>query len=289
MRSPRRLLWIHGWGASPRDWERVTSLFAQEGAIELEADSVRWMHYYFTYDGCKSKPSFQQALHEQVTRVRPHAIVAWSMGGMLLLDWLIARCKTALDGEAVQEELNHKLNDEQNDEQQARASFPKIILVSSTLSFLSYDRALGWPRRIVERMKGKLEAETKTVLQQFRASMLTDVERRELSGQMEAWESSSSDFSLEGLRAGLDYLMELSLQEGWDVIVRAALAEEAIQLLWLHGENDSICPLQAMPEGTPGLQRYVLEGAGHAPFLTQPELFYKQLRGFIHDGNDTYS
>lgn len=56
----------------------------------------------------------------------------------------------------------------------------------------------------------------------------------------------------------------------------ALAAAVAPDIVWMHGEDDPICPLGALAD-VPAERRIVFAGAGHAPFLTQPRRFAEQL------------
>ena len=58
--------------------------------------------------------------------------------------------------------------------------------------------------------------------------------------------------------------------------------------LVIHGERDRFAPLGAarfLAGHLPQARLEIVRAAGHAPFLSHPELFLEQLRGFIHDRN----
>lgn len=55
-------------------------------------------------------------------------------------------------------------------------------------------------------------------------------------------------------------------------------------VLLIHGELDSICPASAsayMAERLPMASLEIMEGCGHAPFMTRPEQFNNMLRTFL--------
>ena len=75
--------------------------------------------------------------------------------------------------------------------------------------------------------------------------------------------------------AGLQILATADLRESLSVIDLPALI--------IHGAEDSICPPAAgryLAENIPGARLELLEGMGHAPFLSHPELFNQLLLDF---------
>lgn len=254
MKIRRRILWIHGWGMSPDIWESsVRGQWTGQGI----------QHHFFSYADCHSIEAFHEALDRMLREVKPEAVIGWSMGGILAVDRL---AKLADEMETALGSLGIK----------------RLALVGSTLCFVRADRNQGWPRRIVERMLGKLETDQEHVLRQFADSMVSAEERAEGKG-MTAYEP---DFSLDGLKAGLRYLIETDVTEAWSKTLVPGLTSAGGRILWIHGSGDTICPVGAMPEETEGVRRVVLEGTGHVPFLTQQAAFYAHLRGFLDDDKD---
>lgn len=250
----RRILWIHGWGMSPKIWEpSVREQWTGQGTE----------HHFFSYAGCHSIEAFHEALDRVLREVQPEAVVGWSMGGILAVDRLV---KLAGEMGTAWGSLGIR----------------RLAVVGSTLCFVSADRNRGWPRRIAERMLAKLDTDQEQVLRQFADSMVSAQERT--AGKFMA--ACQPDFSLEGLKAGLRYLIETDVSEAWSKTLVPGFTSAGGRILWLHGSSDAICPVEAMPEETEGVRRVVLEGAGHAPFLTQQAAFYEHLRSFLDDDKD---
>lgn len=67
---------------------------------------------------------------------------------------------------------------------------------------------------------------------------------------------------------------------------RPLLAGVSCPALVLHGDRDPIClpgAGRALAEGLPAGQLVMFPGLGHAPFLSRPELFNRQLGDFIRE------
>jgi pimeloyl-[acyl-carrier protein] methyl ester esterase len=76
---------------------------------------------------------------------------------------------------------------------------------------------------------------------------------------------------------GLDWLREVDL--------RPLLPTLTTRSLLIHGENDRLNPVaaaQSLSTTLPDARLEVFAGAGHAPFLTDPEHFVQLLENFCH-------
>jgi pimeloyl-[acyl-carrier protein] methyl ester esterase len=66
--------------------------------------------------------------------------------------------------------------------------------------------------------------------------------------------------------------------------MRPQLAGIDLPVLLLHGDRDPICLPQAshyLAEGLRSARRTVFSGCGHAPFLTSPEQFNREIISFV--------
>lgn len=80
------------------------------------------------------------------------------------------------------------------------------------------------------------------------------------------------------LRCGLDILRDTDL--------RPTLAKITAPLLFILGEKDNLVPLKAGAElkaAAPGSDVFVIGGAAHLPFLSEPELFIQAFTDFLAD------
>ncbi|WP_429312663.1 alpha/beta fold hydrolase [Paenibacillus mucilaginosus] len=260
------ILWVHGWGMSPNIWPHAIGADIAEPIGQPEALLPGWRHSYFTYEGCSTGEQMVRHLHSRLSEEKPDAVVGWSLGGMLLL-----RC------------LADELRSGRQLPMGVRGRMPLVILAGSTLSFIHPDRNCGWPRRIVERMRAKAEAEPWAVGDQFASAMLTGrMHETRLVDQVKAsW--GATDFSREGLYAGLSYLIEEDLRTAWLEILTPALKSGVLHLLWLQGEEDGICPIGAVPDTGEGWQKAVFPCTGHLPFLERTPEFYQRIKEFLHE------
>lgn len=251
------ILWIHGWGTSPGVWGHDGTI------VHIDHELPRYGHAYIDYSGCESSAEFKAIVRDQLLHheADEYILIGWSFGAMLALEAVMAA-----EGDIVALDPNSKHR------------IASVIIVSGTLRFTDTDRTLGWPQKIVARMRSKLAVNRQEVLQQFSRSMISPDEQ-ELD-----WTSLihqlDTDFSTEGLEAGLTYLLDTDLRARWDAY---ASSINSPSVLWIHGMNDMICPVGAMPTmiTIASLTEEKLEAAGHLPFLSHSKLFYEHLRRFL--------
>lgn len=236
----RTILWIHGWGMSAEVWRPAVCTYMPE-----------YRHVFFSYAGCDTATDFHLRLQQILQQgEEPWILAGWSMGGMLAVEAAAAL--------------------------QPRWQLERLVLIGTTLRFMSEDRGLGWPARIIKRMRGQLQQNPQETLQQFRHSMLT-VQEQEMSAVIKQLDQAQTDFSAAALAEGLRYLQETDLSSIWPQCAR-------LRPIWLHGEQDAICPQNAVPADSSGsVQTHLFPRAGHAPFLTQPDHFFSQLRGLLYE------
>lgn len=230
-------------------------------------------------------------------RPGPVVLVGWSMGGMLALETVCDltgdRCeRSGGDGadermgngdEAAGEAMNRtvKMALGQRAEsrsgrtspplQPGRARLPDgLVMVSSTLKFTRGDgQPAGWPEKVLRRMIDRLRQDPDEVLRQFHARFrLSADEARALT----------NEYAVPALTSGLEYLIEADLRGKWAALARA-LGSAGMEMLWIHGTEDDVCPPGSVPESG-GHERRMLAGAGHAPFVTHRETFCDILNRF---------
>ncbi|MCZ8523066.1 MULTISPECIES: alpha/beta fold hydrolase [Paenibacillus] len=264
LQTERRMLWIHGWGMHPEIWPHYDRSEARGHAADQARGLVPGWHSFFSYHGCGSIQQMAERLKSSIQEEKPNVLVGWSLGGMLALQWLAERLER---GEGRNEGRGEEL--------------PVVVLVGTTLRFVDRERKSGWPKRILERMLAKLGEVPEAVLEQFAVSMLAEAEQEDKGLQQRVKAAARrTDFAGEGLQAGLAYLIESDLRSSWAEHLIPALQNSRLRLLWIHGEADPVCPLGAVPDRVEGLQKCLVSGAGHLPFLTQEGIFYERIKEF---------
>lgn len=262
-------IWIHGWGMSPEVW----------------GDPDSWMpgvrHRMFSYANCGSVDHMRERLRLMIREEAvPVRLIGWSLGGMLALEAALEQWeeRVAPGDAACAEQTPHPI--------------AQVLLIGATLRFAGPDRTKSWPERVVRRMQAQLGAQREVTLHRFAESMFSDEEREERPDYPQ-WLARSrlpTDFTPEGLDAGLQYLLETDLTERWGRFAAGCLGEEGIavraeycpDLVWMHGEKDPICPPGAIAD-IPDRMKILFRGAGHAPFMTEPERYAEAVRRIVHD------
>ncbi|MEW6583673.1 MAG: alpha/beta hydrolase [Actinomycetota bacterium] len=150
----------------------------------------------------------------------------------------------------------------------------RLCLVGATDRFVAASgEPGGWPERVLTRMGARLAEDATGVLEAFDRRMFSPDERR--AGHAERWIAARDGVPpLPSLRAGLDYLRGFS--------VDAAAIRVPARLL--HGAEDEICPpagAERLAGALPDARLTVWEGAGHAPFFTDPGRFARWLDGCV--------
>ncbi|MBU5443283.1 alpha/beta fold hydrolase [Paenibacillus sp. MSJ-34] len=244
----RHILWIHGWGSSSKIW------------ADLAKEMPEYRHHYIHFGKCRTVDDLRGTIRSamlELPRQQPGDwhIVAWSMGGMLVLEQLLERA-------AEQRETTLHIR--------------SVALVSTTLRFSHPDRAKGWPARVLERMRSGLRTDREGTLRQF-ASFMLSAEEREAGHRID----DDAEFSDEGLDAGLRYLLETDLTARWGAWESKL---RPIRLIRMHGTDDAVCLPGALPAACGETPILLFPGAGHAPFLTQRDKFIGKIRGgFAHE------
>jgi pimeloyl-ACP methyl ester carboxylesterase len=173
-------------------------------------------------------------------------LVGWSLGGMLLLEALMAEpLKPA-----------------------------GLVLVATPASFCQRpDHPYGQPKIQVRGLRRKLREDSRRVLADFACRCLAP-------GESQFQEEILQDFQPQengaDLAAGLDYLLHTDL--------RPRLSHVQARALILQGDKDDIVPpaqAEVLRDYLNDAQVAVIPGAGHAPFLTRPEKVYGLMKEMV--------
>lgn len=151
-----------------------------------------------------------------------------------------------------------------------------LVMVAGTPRFVS---APDWPCAV--------EAD---VFDQFATRLSEDVGRtlaRFLSLQLRGTEAGSEGLRrLRSLLTRKPYPREAALSDGLQLLqhsdLRGALAALPVPVYWLYGERDTLVPA-AVSGQVPG-RCEIVAGAGHAPFLSHPEVCAAHVRRWLLQG-----
>ncbi len=249
------LVFLHGWGATGEVWRTQLAL-SQRLGLWLLASGLNSTREHFPPPD--DRPL---VLSPDIHRWQPPwlaewlaglplgetVVVGWSLGGMLLLETLV---DTGWQPAAV-------------------------ILVATPASFCQRpDYPLGQPPAMVRAMRQRVRRDAGGVLRDFALHCLAP-------GEEQFALAITSFFTFRASRQthlleGLDYLLTKDL--------RPKLAQAPAGIALLQGGIDQIVDVpQAffLHQHLPGSRLFLLPGAGHAPFLTQPEAFHTILRQII--------
>lgn len=239
----KHYIFLPGWGMEPAVWGRFIQFFKEEEMCSF----VDWRNI-------TSLTEIKERASSMIQENRTDSIIliGWSLGALVALD-LIKDCP---------------------------GNVKSIVLFGGTSCFIEKENyPFGWKKRVIQRMKKRLQVEKEEGFLDF-YHMMFSVEERE--------EGHFSDFThlvqtkftgdvLSSYLTGLDYLLEQDLR---DDVRRLELPT-----LLLHGEQDSICPPGAAEfiinstKGQSVLE--VIPEAGHLPFYTYPEYCYQRMELFF--------
>lgn len=247
------MLLIHGWGVDSRVWSGQSEL---EAAFEYSLP-VTLPGYSGAGEGAGSwaTPDLSPGVRAILDNAPdgpddgPLTAVGWSLGAMALIEAAI----------------------------EAPERFSAIVLVGASPSFVKRkDFPWGQKPSVVRRMVKELGSGTEDAIKRFQPLIFTGKERaslevKELLGQM--WRFRCDPLSLEN---GLMALINTDLRE--------ALASVTTKTLVVHGTLDAVCDVECgryLASNIAGAKLSIMDGAGHAPFITRPREFNSIVNDFL--------
>ncbi|MBC2580964.1 alpha/beta fold hydrolase [Clostridium sp. DJ247] len=238
------LVMLPGWGMKGFVFEKISEFLSKD----FELVFVEW-------DTIHSIDEFKQrvlAVIEQ-KHLTSFSLLGWSLGSLVAQDIVLDTCWN----------VNN------------------LILIGGTSCFVQHkedEYNIGWNKRIVERMKFQLNRNPKETLFNFNSAMFSKAEKQKKYDIqfLQMIKDNIDDQSVDSLILGLDYLIEKDL--------RSKLPHINIPLLIIHGEEDSICPLEAavyIKNRVSHCHLEIIRKAGHIPFFTSPSDCYNAISHFI--------
>lgn len=243
----RPLIMLHGWGLHGGVFESVLPSLAESFSVyRVDLPGFGRSEY-------PGEPLTVAGMAKAVSEAVPENAVwmAWSMGALVAL-------QAALAG----------------------ASIEKLILVASTPRFVSGD---DWPHAVeagvLDNFRRELAKDYRATLQRFLALQCRGSERaRDELRKLKETVFAHGDPSADALSDGLKILHETDL--------RAELPQVKQAVCFIQGERDTLIPVAAAKHSAQAVadaRVITIEGAGHAPFISHPEIFVNEVERFIHE------
>lgn len=158
----------------------------------------------------------------------------------------------------------------------------KLIFISGTSKFLSENNySCGQPVIMAKRLEQNLRRDYENHIREFCGKFFISGERIDDSKLSEI---ESLMFN-EDFPPSSDVVLQ-TLNSLLKDDIRDNLNNIKVPTLIIHGSIDKICPVGAgryMAKEIPDSKLIILEGVGHAPFLTQSERVNRGIKEFCHD------
>ena len=243
------LVFIHGWAMSGSVW------IIQHGFTDryrVIVPDLRGHGLSSAPDSGYSFENFAHDLYELFSRLNldKAILIAWSMGVQVALQAF----------PLIRERL------------------AALIFVSGTPKFTaSEDYSYGLPSVETRGLGLRLKKDFEKAVRDFIRGMFTDEEL--LQGCYERMVSDKIFGKLPARLAAHASLKSLACAD-----LRYTLSSVKVPVLLIHGSADNVCPPMAshyMTEHLPSARLEIMEGVGHAPFLSRPTEFTAILIKFI--------
>jgi pimeloyl-[acyl-carrier protein] methyl ester esterase len=243
------LVMLHGWGMHGGVWGSATERLAQYSRVH-----------------CADLPGYGQSrgkmahgkeytldfIVEELSRrfAEPVTVCGWSLGGQVALRWA----------------------------QRHPEQVKRLVLVASTPCFVQRaDWRCAIAGSVLQEFADALEQNYPLTIKRFIALQVRGSENeRELLKEMRERMIPGGEPDLAALRGGLEILRDADL--------RSELAQIAQPTLVIAGERDTLTPPAAssyLAQALPHARLAQIHGAAHAPFLSHPDEFVKQITEFM--------
>lgn len=260
------LLFIHGWGMHGGMWGEVLTRLADAHrvlAVDLPGHGFsagsgmrnvgcEGAGFATCYDPLSIR--HLDALVDELSAQFPEplTVCGWSLGGQIAQRWAM-----------------------RHPDQVSR-----LVLVSSTPCFVQKTNWLcAMAPDVLAAFAAALEQDYAATQRRFLTLQMRGGEReRELLAALRSSLVARGEPDVAALQCGLEMLR--------DVDLRSYLPAICQQTLLICGDRDTLTPLgasQYMADHIPAAKLAVIRGAAHAPFLSHPDEFVKQLAGFLHE------
>ncbi len=238
------VIFIHGWAMASTVWVNQLDYFSGKG-FTAAAPDLRG-HGYSLDKGPYTVSQMASDLNDFIDEMGYNDLflVGWSMGGMILLEYM--------------ERFPEKAS--------------SLILVGSTPRFVTDDHhSFGLPQKDLRAMQTRLKRDFHRAVFEFRKSITDGIKEANKKIILQA-PLPSYDAAMSGLKE----LMVLDLS--------SELSDINIPVLVVHGSKDRVCKLSAsryMADSIPGAELLIIKSSDHAPFLHDSELFNFKVEEFL--------
>jgi len=257
-----KFLFLHGWATDARVWDETAKALGVEYLnpdLPGHGNNLPWdsptlasalrviEKSLFESGGLPSNESIGGS---------PVIAVGWSLGAQALLSYAYENA----------------------------GAFKALVLVGATPRFTATgDFPHGQPRPLVKRMIMDMEKDPVETLKRFYALNFTNEELTlpDAKAFLERYlhantaQSNTPNFKYNEITVALEALYKNDLRHG--------LSRLDIPCLIAHGTSDDVCPIEAgkfLATHIKNAKFVEFDGAGHAPFITQPERFAGILKDF---------
>ncbi len=245
------LVFLHGWASDRRVWRQQQDYFADGHTVI----SVDWPGHGGSSWKDISLKDLAEGLRLVLERLegRPFDCVASSMGGLVAV-----RFNTLFPGK-----------------------MRRLSLVGSSGRFSqSADYPYGLPAPRIRKLRAQVREEYPAILKVFFRSLFTVEERNSARYRWLSMFRTKDDWP--GQKPLMHYLR---LLEQWDLREEFNGLQIPVQLIF--GQKDPLCPSELARQLKDDLKTARLdfiEGCGHFPFITRPEIYNRLVADFLRSG-----
>ncbi len=245
-RTNGRLHLIHGWGMNRAVWQTILPALARQTTattIDLPGHGDAAMT-----SGATGAAAFLSPLREQLPA--DSRLLGWSLGGLLAMQLALAEPRR----------------------------YSALILVASNPCFRTREHwPYGMTSTTLDDFSRRLQSDAGATIDAFLNLQFLGSKggRQALRSLQQALRSRPAPDEI-ALQTGLDLLSETDLSE--------QLTRLDIPTLIIQGSHDRIVPpaaAEAMAARLPKARLEIIDGAGHAPFLSHPAPFTRAVLDFI--------
>jgi pimeloyl-[acyl-carrier protein] methyl ester esterase len=248
-KDPLTLFFIHGWATDGSVWEGIAGHFRD--MCNIVNLSLPGHNGEGPWDTPTLKPAVDCVI-KGLKGVKGLVIgIGWSLGGTVIIESQIA----------------------------SRGRFTALILISSTPCFTEKrDFSFGQRPSLVRRMIMDARRDPAITLRRFYCLNFTEEEMRggEAKGFVERYSQKAEGLKGADIGNSLEALGKADIRDDLSAITTPTLV--------LHGGEDPVVKKEAgrcLADNIKGAEYIEAEGAGHAPFVTNPGLFIKHMEEFV--------